>query len=239
MKTEYTTILFDLDDTLLDFATAELKTLNYIHKEYYSSFEFDYFSRTYQDINNKLWERVGSGRNSILPADVRYQRFLDLHARLEIDLSFEMVAHSFESFLGRNTGWIDGVESVIELLADKGYKLGIITNGLTSVQYLKYETNLLHQWFDCFIVSDEVGIAKPGQGIFELAFRKMNINRENLHQVLYVGDSLISDGYGAQNAGVDFAFINRKKIDVANHDAKVKFNLNSVAELPKLFSVNL
>lgn len=234
MIEKYTTILFDLDDTLLDFVSAEKKTLGYIHQEYYSNYEFEHFSKTYQAINNSLWERVGSGYGSILPSDVRYRRFIDLHMTLKTDLNHEMVAHSFENYLGLNTGWIEGVENVINLLAQKGYRLGIITNGLTSVQYLKYKTNSLHQWFECFVVSDEVGVAKPGREIFEIAFAQMNLKEHDSGQILYVGDSLASDGYGAKNAGVDFAFINRKKVAVENHNLQIHFNLDSVADLSTL-----
>ncbi|AUR52828.1 HAD family hydrolase [Aquella oligotrophica] len=234
MMKKYTTILFDLDDTLLDFVSAEKKTLRYIHQEYYSNYEFENFLKTYQTINNNLWEQVGSGHGSILPRDVRYRRFIDLHATLKTDLNHEIVAHSFENYLGVNTDWIDGVEKVIDLLAGKGYRLGIITNGLTSVQYLKYKTNLLHQWFECFVVSDEVGVAKPGREIFEIAFAQMNLKDQDVAQILYVGDSLASDGYGAKNAGIDFAFINRKKLAVENHDLQIHFNLDTVADLSSL-----
>ncbi|TXI92655.1 MAG: noncanonical pyrimidine nucleotidase, YjjG family [Neisseriales bacterium] len=238
MIKKYTTILFDLDDTLLDFVSAEKKTLRYIHQEYYSNYEFETFRKTYQTINNSLWERVGSGQGSILPADVRYRRFIDLHVTLNIDLNHEVIAHSFENYLGQNTGWIDGVENVVDLLAKKGYRLGIITNGLTTVQYLKYKTNSLQQWFECFVVSDEVGVAKPGREIFEIAFEKMDLKKHILDEVLYVGDSLASDGYGAKNAGIDFAFVNHKKIDLDGHELSISFDLESVADLPKLLMID-
>ena len=107
-----------------------------------------------------------------------------------------------------------------------------------TVQYLKYKTNLLHQWFECFVVSDEVGVAKPGCEIFEIAFKKMNLKEDNSGEILYVGDSLASDGYGAKNAGIDFAFVNHKKVDLQGHELPIRFDLESVADLPKLLMSN-
>jgi len=236
MNKKYTTLLFDLDDTLIDFIAAESKALLYLHQKFYTKFEFDLFKKTYQGINNQLWARVGNSVNHLYPGDVRFERFIQLNQELAVDISHLEIAESFEQYLGISTEWLPGIREAIELFHTNGYKLGIVTNGLTSVQYLKYNHHMLHKYFDCFIVSDEVGITKPNKEIFSLAFEALGLLADDLQQTLFVGDSLASDGHGAKNAGVDFAFINHKRIDVVNHQdrAVVKFNLQSVAQLPAL-----
>jgi len=63
---------------------------------------------------------------------------------------------------------------ILIYLKSKGYKLGVISNGLTIKQWEKLIRLNLHHFFDEIITSEEVGFEKPDQHIFEEALKRMN-----------------------------------------------------------------
>ncbi len=234
----YDIILFDLDDTLLDFANSEHQSLQQLHEMYYQSITFNHFVMSFKNINTALWNRVGATDNGLMPTDVRLKRFEQLHETLNVDLCMHSVAEVYDAHLGKTAQWYPQVQAAIEHLHAKGHILGIVTNGLIQVQEDKYQMHNLGQWFDCYTVSDHVGVAKPHRDIFESALNdiahKHGLLRENIqpHQVLMVGDSLSNDGVGAANAGIDFCYVNPEQKDTTQTDIAIKYNISTVAELP-------
>lgn len=238
MKLPYELLLFDLDDTLLDFSQSEHISLTKLHQEFYSRIAYLEFAAQFHSINKKLWQRVGVAANPLEPGHIRLLRFLELNATLQFDYKHEVVADSYEKFLGENATWLPDVKTAIDFLHKKGYILGIITNGLVSVQYKKYELNKLSTWFDCFIVSDKVKTVKPHKAIFEIAFSEIlscgKLESIDLNKVLMVGDSAIADGRGSKNAGIDYCFIGHVDSEHIKqlHDINIKYHLSSVRDLP-------
>lgn len=229
----YDIILFDLDDTLLDFTMSEKQSLVHIHRQYYSTVQYDEFLRAYTDINAKLWARVGALHSSLSSGEVKFLRFQQLNDIFNIPTSSETIALSYEDLLAENADWYPGVKSVIEFLYGKKIVLGIITNGPATLQAKKFKKHQLERWFDCYIVSDSVGYAKPQKEIFQYAINalvnKTTIKNPILSQILMVGDSLSSDGKGAKAYGMDFCYVNKNFCEKISW---VTFTVNSVIELP-------
>lgn len=238
MKKNYETLLFDLDDTLIDIVQAEHIGLLHIHENFYNSLQFDEFKKYYQKINRALWDNLGQPGSTLRPKEIKYKRFIHLNEELELNLDIETVAEEYEKKVGKSTNWLPGAKNAIEFLHQQGYTLGIVTNGVTSLQYLKYERHLLNNWFKCFIVSDEVGVSKPGSEIFSLAFSQLsNLSDSSFvpqpEKTLFIGDSLISDGQGARNCKMDFCYINANNLEIKDSTIPIKFNITSVSRLPK------
>lgn len=234
----YHIILFDLDDTLIDFAYSERMGLREIHKRFYKMVDYTAFERLYQEINTALWIKVGAKENPLKPSDIRTVRFTQLNQELSCNLSADEVANEYDVNLCIHAHWIPGVKNAIEFLHQKGHILGIITNGFVKVQGEKQRRLGLNNWFDCYIVSDEVGISKPNAEIFNRAVtaiadkRKQPLQSFSKKSMLMVGDSIISDGYGAQNFGIDYCFINHKAASISSSAPPITHDIPSVAHLP-------
>jgi len=234
----YQVILFDLDNTLIDFTDSEIISLNHIYRKYYSTIEYAVFENHFRDINSNLWKRVGAREKALMPNDIRLSRFKQLNQKLACNIPAEQIAHDYERNLAEHAQWFPDVKTVIEFLHQKGHILGIVTNGLVEVQNKKQQRLALHQWFDCFIVSDGVGIAKPNKEIFAIALQEIASKRNqpihsfNKNSVLMVGDSLESDGHGAMSFGIGYCFINNKAIEVVESAANITYNIRTVAHLP-------
>jgi len=90
-------------------------------------------------------------------------------------------------------------------LKDRGYRLGIISNGITIKQWEKLIRLGIHDFFDEIVTSEEVGCEKPKKEIFEEAMKRMNSTPENS---IMIGNVFETDIAGAMNIGMASILIN-------------------------------
>lgn len=91
-------------------------------------------------------------------------------------------------------------------LADRGIRLGIITNGELDFQTSKLEGTGIRGWFDHVVASGDVGVAKPDARIFQHACALFDVDPA---EAAYVGDRLGTDAIGAADAGLTGVWIER------------------------------
>jgi putative hydrolase of the HAD superfamily len=92
-------------------------------------------------------------------------------------------------------------------LKRRGYRLGVISNGITIKQWEKLIRLGLYHFFDEVITSQEAGAEKPEKEIFEFALSKMNCVAE---KSVMIGDKFDEDILGALNVGMSAILINSK-----------------------------
>ncbi len=98
-----------------------------------------------------------------------------------------------------------GAKSLLNALKGK-VKMGIITNGFTSLQQTRLERTGFSNHFDLLIISEEVGVAKPDRQIFDYALEQAG--HPDPSRVLMVGDTAESDIRGGMNAGWATCWLN-------------------------------
>lgn len=241
----YKVILFDLDDTLIDFKQSEKTSLILLHQTFYPACSFDIFETEFKRINSALWKRVGAAENALSPGEVRLMRFDQLNEKLGCHTSSAEIAAAYEAHLGEQAHWLPGVKTTVEFLKSKGHVLGIVTNGLVSVQDKKYERLEFGKWFDCYVISDRVGVAKPQPGIFRLAIDELV--RKNLvthHEVdpsliLMVGDTINSDGLGAASLQMPFCFIHPSLAEGSDTPCPILYQIPVTLMLPLCLGYDL
>lgn len=225
----YKAILFDLDNTLIDFTQAEELSLHAIYSHYFQNFvDSVSFKKNYHSINKKLWAQVEKGE--LTTAHVKVERFRLLVETLQLSLDHLATQQHYENSLVEYSRWYPGVkEALVDL--KKQYQLGIVTNGLGYVQQGKFSALGIQQFCECYVVSELVGFAKPGKEIFEIALNQLKLQP---HDVLMVGDSLSSDYLGAINAGIDFCWVNNRNEVLPAGLSSPKYHVESVTQLPSL-----
>lgn len=220
----YTTVLLDLDHTLLDSDQSEVAAYNETMRKHGVTNPREAFP-TYKEINRLLW--AGAERGELLPGDIRTRRFELFVAKLGIDADPGVMADDFVLGLADNGDLYPGTRTVLEQL-QATVRLGMITNGLSEVQRARIQRLDLERFFDAIVISAEVGCTKPGSEIFDIAFERFGY--PDKADVLMVGDSLSSDIRGGSNYGLATCWYNSngKK---AGLDDRVTHEIRTLAEL--------
>lgn len=227
--TIYKALLFDLDNTLVDFTQAEAAGLNKVYTLYFQNhLPPAEFQERYKTINKRLWSLVEGHRHQ---ADfVRLERFKLLAEQINVSVNPMAVAQTYTDTISHATRWYPEVKSTLHLLKQQ-FRLGIITNGLADVQQTKHDRLQIGALCDCFIVSGAIGYAKPQKAIFKQALAQLQLAN---HEALMIGDSLSSDYQGAINAELDFCWVNPENYSLPTKFPKPKYTVRSVNELPHL-----
>ncbi|MBP9084954.1 MAG: YjjG family noncanonical pyrimidine nucleotidase [Kofleriaceae bacterium] len=198
----YTTLLLDLDHTLLDTDASEAVAFDYALRNAGAA-EPSVYLAAYQSINRNLWSAVERGQ--ITTADVRVARFAQLVEVAGIAADPLTLADDFTDGLGNHGDLYPGVREVLDTLAGR-CSMALITNGLSVVQRARIARLDLERYFAAVVISSEVGCAKPATAIFDLAFAMLQ--HPSKASALMVGDSLTSDIQGGRNYGIATCWYN-------------------------------
>lgn len=103
-------------------------------------------------------------------------------------------------------GWQPFSDTIEILEYLKDIRKGIITNGSIKQQNEKIDKLGIRDYFDCILISEEVGISKPDVRLFQRACEELNCQP---NECFFVGDSWESDVIGSHNSGMNPIWFNR------------------------------
>ncbi|OEH93620.1 YjjG family noncanonical pyrimidine nucleotidase [Bacillus solimangrovi] len=199
---DYNTLLFDVDDTLLDFGAAERVALTRLFEKQNVQLTTEIEER-YKTINKGLWQAYELGE--LERDEVVTSRFSILFKEYGQEVDGELLEKDFRSYLDEGNQLVNGaVELVSEL--HKHYDLYIVTNGYSSTQHKRLHATGLHPLFKDVFVSEDTGFQKPMKGFFNYVFER--ITNFSLEKTIIIGDSLTADIRGGQIAGIDTCWFN-------------------------------
>ena len=201
---KYQTVLFDADNTLLDFSLAEKKAHEKVSLEYGLPVTDALYSR-YSKINDDMWkayEKKLYSREEIVV--LRFQKYLKELNREDIDPV--VFNEKYRTYLGEGTYLIDGANEVVKQVKQTGAKIYIVTNGVSKVQNKRLNCQEFYKYLDGVCISEDAGHPKPDLEFFENASKTYNFKLDN--STVIIGDSLSSDIKGGNNAGIDTVWFN-------------------------------
>ncbi len=199
---KYKWLLLDADGTLFDFDRAEASALETTFAQAGQAFHAG-LAALFQQINKQMWTAFEQGR--ITPAALRVERFAQLFAAAQIELDPSAFGEQYLHNLAQCSELIDGAQEVIEALYGR-VGLVIVTNGLAAVQRQRFARSAIRDRFADWIISEEIGAAKPDARFFEITFARIGHPRKD--DVLIVGDSPTSDMRGGRDYGIDTCWFN-------------------------------
>ncbi len=202
MSKKYKSVFFDLDNTLWDFERNSEETLKIVFTDYgikESLCTFKEFHEKYKQVNEMCWKAY---REKLLTKqELIVKRFKDTFGFFAIEgidpLKFN---NDYLDEMPNQTLLVDGTIEVLDYLSIKKYRLFIITNGFSEVQYKKMKKTNIYSYFEKVFISEEVKSPKPNKEIFEHALKSTNSSKK---YSLMIGDSWESDIIGAKNFGLD------------------------------------
>ncbi len=205
---KYTTILFDADDTLLDFNKDETLALTKVMTRFSVPIT-DENIKIYKEINVGLWKALERGEiDKPTLKQIRFRRFFEKIGHIPNEDPF-IINEQYLSYLGDGGNLLEGAKELIESLKKDGYDLFIVTNGIELTQKRRLTKAGILSYFTEIFVSETVGHQKPKKEYFDYVLS--HIREKDISRVLLIGDSLTSDIKGAMNAGIPCIWLRHNK----------------------------
>lgn len=217
-------IVFDLFDTLVDLHLEDIPKVEILGRTVRSTYpelhealrahvsvDFDTFARAMQQIDTGLrQERLRAGLE--VPTQERFDALLE---RLDIPdrrISLELT----EVHMARIRHQIRTVPhhpAVLDRLRARA-RLGVCSNfsHAATARSILQEAGLSDR-LDAVVISEEVGMRKPRQEIFDAVLERLGVEAA---ETLHVGDRLEADVAGAAAAGLIPVWITRRVADASS-----------------------
>lgn len=234
----YTTLIFDLDDTLTDdFENCReaFKIMISSRNEIYSEEEFLKFRK----IDKKTWEDRAAGRLLTPYEDddekkkewIRTSRILKYYGEDKI---------TYDEAVKLNNIYIEGMKEkvvsrpdalkVIKYLYEKKYRIIIATNGpLIPLKEKLIKIGIIN-YVDTIFSSEEAGQMKPHEKFYEKLFEKTKIIPSK--EILFIGDNLDTDIKGGIAHGMSTCWCNY------NNDGNNKYSVtHEIKKLSDLINI--
>ncbi|MBI9105954.1 MAG: YjjG family noncanonical pyrimidine nucleotidase [Spirochaetales bacterium] len=217
-------LIFDLDNTLLDYEMAENYALDETFK-YFKLESTEELKESFRIINEENWQKLEKGE--ITSVELRVLRFEQFGRTQGLKWNPNEVSRIYLENLGRGGFIIEGADVLLEDLK-KHFRLASVTNGISDVQRARLENSSFDGYFNPLVISDEVGVAKPDPEIFRILLEKANITDKE--SVLMIGDSLTSDIMGAAAFGIPSCWYNPKNLP-SDSDISPDFTITNLEEI--------
>ena len=202
----YDIILFDADNTLLDFDADMDAAFEATYQETGLAAQKPYsreMLQSYYTINESWWRKFEQGQCT--KSELFTGRFQEYIARHGFSCDAAWLNDQYFIHLAKGGRLLPGAMELVKDLAPR-YRMYIVTNGNATSQKERLLRSGLMDYIADFYVSEAIGAAKPDIRYFRYVFTQ--IGETDTAKYILVGDSLTSDIKGAQNAGIDCIWYN-------------------------------
>lgn len=202
---KYRTLLFDADNTLLDFDANEAEAFRRMLEAMKVPYSEDLY-RQYHQMNGDAWRQIE--RKELEVSEWLPIRFAVLMKQYGYEVDGEQWERVYRSYLNKGIQQMPYVHEVLKEL-QKRYRLYVITNGIEETQVFRMHGAGLEQYFREIFISARIGASKPSKEYFD--YVKEHIPEFDSATTLVIGDSLTSDIRGGYEAGLDTCWITRDR----------------------------
>ncbi len=218
-------VLFDLDNTLLDFmkmkriASAQAAFamvsagLKMEEKEVADSLLATYFEVGIES-ENAFQKYLERNKGHYAPGD-----------------RDRILASAINAYLKAKEVFLDPYPNVVPTLIKlikKGLKLGILTDAPRLKAFQRLNAIGLEHFFDVVVCKDDTGVAKPDRLAFDTAVKRLGVPAS---EILFVGDNPERDILGAQKAGMKTALAEYGNGWYKGEKVKADYVLKDISEL--------
>ena len=232
MGEKFTTILWDVDNTLLDFDYSMRNSLKQCFLTVGIT-DSDEMIKRYAEINDMYWKKLERGE--VTKAQLLVGRFQDLLKEFHMEhIDYIKFKEEFQANLGTIYSYFDDSLTICKSLQLK-YRQCIVTNGVAHTQRSKLGLSGFRDVMKELFISDEIGFNKPDKRFFEYCLE--HIEEKDKEKILIVGDSLTSDIKGGNSVGIKTCWYNPTDKPL-NDEYKVDYmirDLHDIYEVLEMF----
>ena len=216
-------VIFDFDGTL----SNRKANAYYLFKDYFRPFFKDFNEDEYEAV---LQDMVTYDCNGTIRVSYRLIPFIHKYGKYFSEEDGKIFDKWYYDHMGEYAVLKPETLDVLNELKGK-YKLGLITNGISSTQHSKIKQTKIEDYFDEIIVSGDLDdIAKPDKRIFEIMADKLGLKPE---ECVYVGDVFASDVIGAIRANMVPIWLMTDKERPSSYKGLRILDINELPELLK------
>lgn len=196
----YKAIFIDIDDTLLDYVPCCREAYDTAMPDHPEHFQLFF------DIAGRLFSEAKHGKHTIAEVMDLYPKEFMASIGYPQE-SVEPFTRAFRAAWGKTHTLVPEAKEMLDALKSKGYRLFAASNSFAHLQRSRLEqAGILHYFEDTYISMD-IGYDKPDVRFFEEALRRSGLQPS---EVLMIGDSMTTDILGAQAAGIEALFFDRR-----------------------------
>lgn len=205
-------VLFDIDDTLVDFTGAAHRALVHAVHTNLGPVPAEHIAAAWEEIAEPHYRRYTNGELTFVQMrEARTAAFVDLlsaadggrQASTGVHLAIENDRHA--SIFDHYRLYDDVLDEVNRLRA-AGFRIGLVSNSDGDYQRRKLSTVGLTGVFAAEVFSGDLGIAKPAPEIFHAGVAALG---STPNRTVYVGDKWDVDVLGARGAGLAAVWLHR------------------------------
>lgn len=235
-------VIFDMDDTLLDWSGREGQWVDltrrhlapiheHLQKEGFQVPDLDALTEAYGEQSRRAWEAITAPEWNC-PRQIELLQAALLSLNLEAEkLDMEKIQRLYAWGPVPGVRAYEGTVEMLRALRLAKLKTGLITNATMPMWMRDVELKAagLLEYLDVRLTAGDVGKFKPHPKPFQEALRRLRVAAD---EAVFVGDQVHDDVAGAQAAGMRAVWI-RHGADVSNGSCKPNATISSVKELPK------
>ena len=220
-------VLFDVDNTLLDFDAYVRESIKNGFREFGLGDYDDTMFDTFTEINNRLWRQIEQG--SITYSALYANRWNLIFEALGVSFDGERFETYFREQLFDNAIPIDGAIKILRYLEGR-YLLYVASNGPYEQQLHRLETGGLAPYLTHSFISENVGAEKPSRQFFDVCMERLrgrdvseekeilieespaadkDLSQLRPEEVMMIGDSLTADMGGGIAYGMKTCWYDR------------------------------
>lgn len=185
-------ILFDLDNTLIDFLTMKKRSTEAAVTAMIDSGLRMSYKRAY-DLMFKMYEKFGIEDQTI------FQKFIK---KVVGKVDYKILSAAIVAYRKVKAGQLvtyPHVRSTLLKLKGKGLKLGVVSDAPRLQAWLRLTEMNLVEFFDIVLGYEDTGHLKPSPAPFRKALKKMKLKAS---EVIFIGDNPRRDIVGAKKVGM-------------------------------------
>jgi len=221
-----TTVLIDIDDTLIDFnksADAAIRGMFAENRYPYS----DGMMSVYYEVSRPLWDRVEKGE--ITGDELRAVRWGIILERLGLEGDSKYLEKEYRKHLSKHWPLIEGADVLLKYLSEK-YTVCVASNAGKSQQEARLKGSGLIKYIDHIFVSGEIGYEKPLPEFFNACFERLgNPPKE---EIIMIGDSPAADIGGGKAAGIKTCWFN--PLGKSNREVGADYDVRSLMQIMQI-----
>ena len=226
-------VIFDWGGTLSIWAEVDIEDMWRLAARHIAPDREDELVRTLIAVEARSWERTRTDRRSTRLSDLLAEASAEIGADVAGAVLEEAAEHHLDTWTPHIRHHDDAAATLAELQA-RGLKIGLLSNTHWPRHFHEHflERDGLDRYIEARLYTSDMEHTKPDRRTFEQAMAALGLDRPD--RVVFVGDRLYDDVWGAQQAGLTAVWIRNGR--TPTYEVEPDGVIDHLSELPALLA---